>query len=599
MRRPKPSAPPSEPRSPSALPFGLCVGAGLLLSTLPHLLWWARRGEPVWFADYDELSLYLPIISQAYYNHPFRLGDPTQAEGGATLFPWLQMAPAVLIARGLGLGMTSIGLIWRIWAGLAVGAGWYLALRRPARGSWIAAALALLLMTDGGILSGLPVLRQASHALALTTGPGYERLTATIPILCLQWRLITPGLSLPFLLLQAWLLARALSRPDDRAALALAACGFGLLFYVYFYYWTAAGLALLLCMVLDPSRRRVYFLTGLIGTILGAPMVLAQAWLKQSTSDDWLMRSDKFVQIPRFSELNLHPSLYLILPALAWILLRRRRDLTYLWALAAAGWLLTNHQVVSGLQIENFHWDYVRGPALAALLLLIAVDELPRWVRPRAAAALLGLVCVAQFGLSAGLRAIEALESRSSREIMKEYEAYLEQRRRPDAPRFGPRAVLAGDQGFVDPAVALENVRPLEQYSVLFSPAVGNDEWDARIALNEYLADQDRERFVDRQRRYLGSRDQRSAVKGGVWGPWRRDAAALEARVRARLEAFDAVRADPAGALERFAVAYIILSADKSLPAQLDVAWSPIQDGPHWRIWERGNAGPTGVEAVE
>src|SRR5262249_53039300 len=69
-----------------ALPPAVCVAAGLLLATLPHLLWWSRLGEPVYIADFDEM-LYLAYSGQAYFNHPTTLGDPTFVAGGRSIFP--------------------------------------------------------------------------------------------------------------------------------------------------------------------------------------------------------------------------------------------------------------------------------------------------------------------------------------------------------------------------------------------------------------------------------------------------------------------------------------------------------------------------------
>ena len=52
---------------------------------------------------------------------------------------------------------------------------------------------------------------------------------------------------------------------------------------------------------------------------------------------------------------------------------RYHRELILPWSLAASGLFLMNHQVITGLQIENFHWSYVAGPCLSLLIgLLVA-----------------------------------------------------------------------------------------------------------------------------------------------------------------------------------------------------------------------------------
>ena len=73
-----------------------CALAGALLCALPHAIWLARLGEPVWVADQDELY-YLGVAAQAYGEHPLWLGDPTQA-GGHSLYQGLPLLPGIWIA---------------------------------------------------------------------------------------------------------------------------------------------------------------------------------------------------------------------------------------------------------------------------------------------------------------------------------------------------------------------------------------------------------------------------------------------------------------------------------------------------------------------
>ena len=48
------------------------------------------------------------------------------------------------------------------------------------------------------------------------------------------------------------------------------------------------------------------------------------------------------------------------------------------WSTAAAGLVLMNHQVMTGLQFENFHWSYVAGPCLSLLIGLLLANSLSR-----------------------------------------------------------------------------------------------------------------------------------------------------------------------------------------------------------------------------
>ena len=57
----------------------------------------------------------------------------------------------------------------------------------------------------------------------------------------------------------------------------------GLLFHVYPYYWTAAGAALALAFLIDRGYRAVYFWTGGLGLLVGAPRIFWDLMLKQET----------------------------------------------------------------------------------------------------------------------------------------------------------------------------------------------------------------------------------------------------------------------------------------------------------------------------
>src|SRR5262249_29160695 len=63
-----------------------CMGLGLLLAVLPHLVEWVRSGELVWVADFDDFSVYLPLASQAFHHNPFRLDDTVVPEAGRSYY---------------------------------------------------------------------------------------------------------------------------------------------------------------------------------------------------------------------------------------------------------------------------------------------------------------------------------------------------------------------------------------------------------------------------------------------------------------------------------------------------------------------------------
>src|SRR5229473_5658738 len=246
----------------------ICIVVGLLVSLLPHLVRWARTGSPVWIADNDEL-LYLSYASQAYFNHPGYLSDPALTRGGTGIYPWLQLVPGILVAKLLGLSPLGISLVWRAWAGISIASGWYVLARFYTKKTWLALVLTALLLVDIGVVGGRPILRQSVTSLQILFG--YETtLFNSNPQIHPEWRLITPGLSLVFLLFHLWLMARARELPS-RTRIVLAGLGVGVLFYAYFYYWTAACLALFIAFLLDAKHRKMYFSSACIGFVVGFP----------------------------------------------------------------------------------------------------------------------------------------------------------------------------------------------------------------------------------------------------------------------------------------------------------------------------------------
>ena len=162
-------------------------------------------------------------------------------------------------------------------------------------------------------------------------------------------------------------------------------------------------------------------------------------------------------------------------------------------------------------------------------------------------------------------------------EIQIYHARYRAQRPATGVPPLAPNAVVAGAAEFVDFAVVLENVRPLERTAFL-SANVRNAEWDARVALNSFLEGLDRAAFAAEQKAFC--------TQPGA-GPWVRDAAKREERLASRMAAFEAVIANSAVAMNHFGVRYVALPVGVTRPAYLASGWRPLQAGPHWEVWER------------
>src|SRR5258708_23980887 len=470
-----------------------CVLLGLLVSLLPHLVWWSRTGSPVWIADNYEL-LSLSYARQGYFNHPDYLSDPALTRGGRGMYPWLQLVPGILVAKLLGLGPLGISLIWRAWSGVSVASGWYVLARFYTKKTWLAFVLTAFLLVDIGVVGARPVLRQSITSLQLLFGHS-TALFDTNPQIHLEWRLITPGLSLAFLLLHLWLMARAKELPS-RTRIVLAGVGFGVLFYSYFYYLTAACLALFIVFLFDAKQRKMYFSIACIGFIVGFPSLLATFLLKRTSSPDWPVRMDLALPIPRFSELLL-PKIGIVLLAglFVWIW-KWRRDLIYIWTVALSAMLLLNHQILTSMQTENFHWTYVWGTCLTFLIMLAMADGLAQFARlTKIAPFAIGAFLAAHLAAGLWLRVVEVSKTKESVEFTTTYARYHEQQISAHF-QFVPNSVIAGEKEFIDFAIIVNNLRPLDHYAVVVSPSVSNLEWDSRIALNGFLLGLDRETFA-------------------------------------------------------------------------------------------------------
>jgi len=589
-----------------AAPALWCVGVGLLVSLLPVLILWMKGQPPVWIADSDEL-LYLAVAGQSYFGHPWHLADPIlQGHSDRSMFPWIQFAPGILPACALHLGPLAIGFFWRAFAGASMGLGIFLVIWKIIRRPWMAAAGATWMLSDAGVLTGQPVFQHlaAIRKLALVRG---DYLIEGEPQIMRLWRIITPGLSLVYLL--AFLFALLHLRASrSRRATVFAGMAFGLLFYVYFYYWTAAALALLICAVLDQGFRRFWIMAGAIGCLIGLPAILGGFSLKNSGGHDWLTRTDNFVSIPHFSEplWFLAPDCILV-ASLFWIL-ARRRDVLPVWALSFSGMILANHQIVTGLQIQNYHYVYVFGPVFSLLVVCAVAACAARIGRRRpwltrlcvagwcAASLLTGLwlraaeavLTAVPVRLQADLREYQSQREGSqgdsrgvrsdSRGVPRDSRSVREDSRSEWIPRLVPDSVIAGDPIFQDFAAILEDQRPLTHYGVLFSPAISNQEWDRRDALNAYLTGQTAEEFEARQREFF---------QHLVYGPTVHDMTARELRVESRAQEFRKIAQDPDAALREFHVRYLALPAEQR-PSQLPaLGFESVQDGPVWTIWER------------
>jgi hypothetical protein len=554
-----------------------CVAAGILISALPHFIAWTKTGRPDYVASLLDDRYYLAIGGQAYFDHPCCLTDPSQTVESPVAHRPLPLLPGIWAAKLLGLGPLGVGLMWRILAGATVGLGWYLLFRLKVSRPSVAASLSLILLSDTGLTLGTPFVRLFKRAMITASLPE-SALIHEVHWIHLEWRSITPATTMVYLIAFIWAMLRAREAPA-RARIAVAGLTFGLLFHVYFYYWTAAGLALLLALAFDTGYRRLYFHVGWIGGLIGLPAILSDFFWKLGRPDDWLIRIDKFIPIGRFDELVLPKDLpFFVVLGLA-LLVARRRELVFVWLLGLAGLMLENHQLITQIDLDNFHWEYVWGPAFCFLALMAgaAVIESRTGWSPGSCAAI-GAVAALAFSVGLWIRAVQATRSFESMANARVIAAFRSEFPSGGTLKFTPNAVVAGDTDFVDFAAILTDLRPLDGWTVYNSPSVTDAQLDDRVALNDLLLGFDRSSFETKQREYFSEYHHAGAVA--------RNPSLIPVRVADRVAAYDRARADLPAALNRFAVRYVGLLAG-TRPLYLRQGWTMVSGGPTWEVWER------------
>jgi hypothetical protein len=557
--------------------FAVCLLGGVLISTLPHLLAWLDRGDPVWFADHDD-TVYVSKARAAMRGEHLRFLDSVDRAGRSSILAPAPLVPGVILARLLGWDTLRLNIAWRLWAGLTLALGWYLVVRLYTKGPWPAAALVFIALADAGYGVTLqPLVRQATILARLVLDRPGELFDNPLHR---QWRILNPGLTLPYMMVFVWAVVRALRRPSV-ARTVMAGATFGLLFYVYFYFWTAAALAVALGWALDAGHRRVYLQIGCIGAVLGSPAVIGQFSRRRSISPDWLVRTDFFLHVPRFSEIEIPKILTLtLIVAGVWVWFRRR-DLLFPFLVSVSSWALLNHHVVTGVLMQNRHFHYV-ATSMMLLIVLAALAELVSRLsqRSRLAGVTVAATVLAYFATGLWIRAVDARHGVTAAQLANNYARYKEQRIDSEAPPLVPGATVAGTPGFTEFALIKEPVSVCSGIPVYYSPYVSQAELDERIALDARLRGIEREAFAAAQRRDI------TRGMGLGWGPGARDRRVADEQLVERLRVFDAVEADPERYLDRYDVLYLAQPTGVR-PGEIARDWTLIQRGPTWDIWQR------------
>jgi hypothetical protein len=563
MTEPTPPDLPDDRRE-RAWPWWLALAAaGMLLTTLPHLIGLARSGDAGYIADGDGL-LYLSWSRDIVRHGSLAMTDAIHRPSGPMMHPWVLFVPTALAAHVLGLGVTGLGVIWRLVGGAALALGLYAVFRpftRTARG---AAGLAAFLLFDVGLLFGQVVQRDFEILIALARGS--DVYVNSVPRIMAHLRVPTPAMAIPFLLLHYALAHRARRLGTTGSAIA-AGLSLGLLFHVFFYFATAAFLGTALAWLLDREGRRSYGLMLAVGALIAAPAVVAGAQIKGSTPPDWLHRTDKFVPVGRFdrSRLLLPKVLIAEWAAAGLLVWRSRRELIYLWCCTGAGLALANQQVVTGMDLENFHWTFAYGVAFSLLIALIVLPWLGRvrgwrWIGA-------GLVAF-QVVVGTWLRGVETVATRETNE----YRTFLETWR-GEGFSLPEGAVVAGHPRLLLLLGAIDAVDPLTCRLVEFSSQATDEERDERVVLNVVLMG------------LAGPEAEAAIVDGDHVSEW---------SLGYRRALLDRIAADPVEFTDRFRVTHILVRSGHR-PPTLEGRSALARTGrlyDLWRVEPTGDPGP-------
>lgn len=554
-------------------PLGWVLLVAVLLSLLPHAVRFLRTGDPLWVCDTDELIPYGQQIAQSYRHHPWKLGDPALPAGGASMYPWVQFAPATLLARLLDLGPAGVLGVMRLLAGFSVGLGAWLLCQRRGR-PVLGALLALVVITDQGLLDGVPFAYHATALVSIARGAPTETLQGWAGVLR-QFRLITPGLS--FLSLGLALHAFMRLREDwSRRHVAIAGLAFGYCIGTYFYFWTAIALTLVALVAIDRRHWRSWLAVAAIGGLVGAPALLQNMVTKAAHGDEWLVRNEFFVRVSAMP-LSL-PVKALAIHAVSGVALAfwNRRWLP-VWIAGIASMFLAVSHSFTGIYIQPWHWKVVYSTTGFVLLLQVAAEAWERygqgrrWI-PVAFASWVGV----QLAGAVFLRVWSTDSNREAASIERKRQEWLSFRKATPGLTFESDAVVAGDTTIADWAFLLERVRPLTG-AVDLSPSVRNNDWLRRRVLNAYLKGLPPDQIAD------------SAY--GEYGVWFQHAFATPEALRAEKDEFGRVWTEiaqnPEPDLQRYGVRYLFLPSTSTPPAPVREKWELQANAAGWQVWRR------------
>ncbi len=586
----------SEPPTP-ALPSNkwrdlgaclVCMFAGFVLATLPHWTNLAAKGTLTYLADGDDV-LYLAIARIPYHGEN-KVRDPfaRPTDGVPSLYSWMQFVPLSKVARWVGWPPLLIPLLWRIVGGVLLGGSIYLVFRRLFAGYRHAIALAigcsLICLSDGGFIGGRIIVHDFKLVTELIRGIDRGK-----PDGLPQYRVVTPILNLPFLLIAVATLIPGAPRRVRNAVVG--AIALGLCVHLYFFFWTAFVVAMcgyLGVLIVKAWRDRVSpsawlepkFASAVLlgGLVLGGSQIYSNA--KTFADPSYAPILERMCRGRHLSPGHPIRTEYVV-NTWAWgkiaigavaILGFGLNGYGLLWWLTFTGYALANHAILTGLEFENYHWNIVQAATGEIMMLGIACSLLDRYRN------LLGswsqvfwVVPVILFAIALIWRPAEALSARepvSYTQLLRELDGL-----KPSLGRLTPVDVLAGPIE-ADVGLLLGDGGQLYQYPhTSHSSAIPDQDVHERFALNAWLTNRTREELV--------AESKQTAFENGYDDPTANSN--KETVATKRLEIFDELeRTGGSRLLKKYQPNWILMRSDGNLPRGrwvMDASTGP------WTLW--------------
>ena len=355
-----------------------------------------------------------------------------------------------------------------------------------------------------------------------------------------------------------------------------AGAAFGLLFYVYFYYWVAVAAALGLAAVSDLRRWRTYAGVLVVGSALGAPALIANMLTKATAAEGWLDRLQLLSNGQTGQGFFWSKAVLGLLVVCACYVRCRHRDLHFIWCLSAVAMALSVHERFTGIIMQNHHYMLVYGPLVCLLVYVILARELRRsGVAPRTVAMSGAGLAAVLFLTGLSYRAWGTNHNRQALQIADEWQLY----RSDDVLRqalAGQHGVLAGDRVPIKFAVFDRGQRPLAG-GLVYSHSIANRAWDERRMLDLFVSGVAVESAV-------GLAD--SGYAGGFWAAVSRDAAATRAKIAEREQIYGEIASSPLSWLRKYEVSHLVLPVGQTPPATLLADVRLVANGKHWNLWK-------------